>query len=110
VTFAFHPQALKELRSLAAWYEQRRDGLGADFRDEVWRALDIIAEEPSRWPLSTFPGTHGLGVRHFVVHRFPVTVEYTIDPEQILVLAVAHMRRAPGYWLSRLRPRTRRNR
>lgn len=39
-----------ELAEAAAWYEDRRFGLGDDFYDAYERALGAIAEAPSRWP------------------------------------------------------------
>lgn len=37
-----------------------------------------------------------------VVKRHPYLVVYAILPEQIVVIAVAHMRQMPGYWQDRL--------
>lgn len=101
---AFHPDVRAELRHLAVWYEERREGLGADVRDEVWRALGVITEQPNRWPLSTLPKARALGVRHFAILRFHLAIEYTTDGETVHVFTIAHMRRRPGYWLRRLGP------
>lgn len=102
MTLSFHPHAHAELRGLAAWYEDQRQGLGADLRDDVWRALGAIVEHPNRWPLSTIAAARALGVRHFVIRRFRLSVEYLIDDDAIQVIAVAYMSRRPGYWLRRL--------
>jgi toxin ParE1/3/4 len=101
VKVLFHPQALVELRHLATWYEERSDRLGSDFRDEVARVIDAIAEQPGLWPLSSIAEAGALGVHHFVLRRFPVTIEYVAEREHVAVLAIAHMRRKPGYWLER---------
>lgn len=42
----------------------------------------------------------GLGV--VLVRRFPFGVIYQPRGEQLVVIAVAHQRRRPGYWLRRL--------
>lgn len=34
--------------------------------------------------------------------RFPYGVIYATDPEEIVILAIAHMHRRPGYWRDRL--------
>jgi hypothetical protein len=36
------------------------------------------------------------------VHRFPYAVLYRPDPDEIVVVAVMHQRRRPGYWLGRM--------
>jgi toxin ParE1/3/4 len=43
-----------------------------------------------------------LGVRRFVMSRFPFALPYLVIEEQVVVLAVAHLRRRPGYWLRRI--------
>jgi len=34
--------------------------------------------------------------------RFPYAVFYTLEVEDIVILAVMHLRRKPGYWKDRL--------
>jgi len=36
-----------------------------------------------------------------MVRRFPFGILYRIEPEQIVVVAVMHLRRRPGYWRDR---------
>ena len=97
----FHPGASADLASAGDWYEQQLSGLGLDLADEVHRALDAIAERPATWPL--WPGIgEGVGVRRFLLARFPFAVGYIVDGGEVVVLAVAHLRRRPGYWLERL--------
>ncbi len=96
-----HPDAERDLESAGDWYDQQRPGLGADLAEELEHALDAIAERPSTWPL--WPGIAvELEVRRFLLARFPFAVAYVAQPEEITVLAVAHLRRRPGYWLERL--------
>jgi len=76
-------------------------GLGADLADEVDHALDLIAESPTAWPL--WPGVgEAIGVHRFLLARFPFAVGYLVEANGIVILAVAHLRRRPGYWLDRL--------
>jgi hypothetical protein len=53
--------------------------------------------------LATVAG-HGptLGVRRFLLPRFPFAIGYVVEGETITVLAVTHLRRRPGYWLRRV--------
>ncbi len=99
-----HPGASADLTSAGDWYEHQLPGLGADLAEEVDRALDAIAERPMTWPL--WPGVgEAFGVRRFLLARFPFAVGYLAEGSDVVVLAVAHLRRRPGYWLGRLQGR-----
>jgi plasmid stabilization system protein ParE len=102
LTLRFHPAVQTELSHLVAWYEERSEGLAAELRDEVERALGRIVEQPHRWAPSPLPMARALGVRRFVIDRFPLAVEYVVETESIYVVAVAHTKRRPGYWLRRI--------
>jgi plasmid stabilization system protein ParE len=96
-----HPGAAADLTSAGDWYELQLPGLGLDLADEVQRGLNAIAEGPETWP--TWPGIgEGVGVRRFLLARFPFAVGYIVEADAVVVLAVAHLRRRPGYWLARL--------
>lgn len=98
----YHRQAHEELDAAAEWYEARRPGLGLDFIKEVTRALAVIREHPERWP--AWPGIKArLPIRRFVLQRFPYALPYLVHERTVIVLAIAHGRRRPGYWRSRLR-------
>lgn len=95
-----HEEARRELSAAASWYEDRSPGLGDDFAVEVLRALDSIEEAPELWPL--WPGvSHGPGVRRFLLADFPYALPYVVLKDRIVVLAIAHVRQLPGYWLKR---------
>jgi toxin ParE1/3/4 len=100
VHIRFHPGAAVDLGSAGDWYEQQLPGLASDLTDEVDRALEAIAERPSTWPV--WPGVDpALGVRRFLLPRFPFAIGYVVQGDSITVLAIAHLRRRPGYWLLR---------
>ena len=99
----FEPEASAELEEAALWYEAQRSGLGLAFLAAVGQAVEHLAA----WPDSgvAVPGVPvGLSVRQFPVSRFPYRVAYLIASEELRVLAVAHSRRRPGYWRSRMEP------
>jgi hypothetical protein len=50
----------------------------------------------------TEPSLRALGVRRLLVDRFPYALVFVESETEIRVLAVAHTRRRPGYWRSRL--------
>lgn len=99
-----HPEARDELRAAALWYDERRAGLGDGLVAEVTATLDRIGEAPHAFPL--WPGVTGgaAPIRRGVVRRFPYVVAFEAHPGTILVLAVAHAKRRPLYWLSRVGP------
>ena len=47
----FHPEARLEYREAAAFYENRRPGLGAAFTLEVEATIERIMAAPERWPI-----------------------------------------------------------
>lgn len=94
-----HRAAQAELRQAVAWYEKEQ-AIGADLAAEVRQAFLAIERAPERWP--AWPKKPR--VRRFVLNRFPFSVFYTIREGVVVVLAVAHQRRRPGYWLNRLSP------
>ncbi|MEW6381195.1 MAG: type II toxin-antitoxin system RelE/ParE family toxin [bacterium] len=90
-----HPQAYAELDQAISWYENQTRGLGDALLDEVEHAISVIQESPDRWPV--YIGE----TRSFLVHRFPFAIVYRHDDVKIQVLAIAHLRRRPGYWRDR---------
>jgi toxin ParE1/3/4 len=42
------------------------------------------------------------GTRRFVLHRFPFSVVYLDEADELNIVAVAHNKRKPGYWKARL--------
>jgi toxin ParE2 len=87
--------AEQELLAASAYYDIQKPGLGAEFLDQVERALCDIAAHPERWPCIR------LGMRRRLLHRFPYGLLYKIDPAETIVLAVAHLHRHPNYWVGR---------
>jgi plasmid stabilization system protein ParE len=96
------PEATQELAAAAAWYEQRREGLGLELLAEIDAVIASIARGPSRFPL--YPRVAGeLTVRRAPARRFPYAIAFIELPTVVRILAVAHERRRPGYWVGRLR-------
>ena len=93
---SFHPQVKRDISAAARYYEQQQEGLGADFRAETFRAIQLT----ETYPLSGTPvdGT----VRRQVIRRFPYHLLYRVDGEEIFLLSVAHQHRQPERWRRRL--------
>lgn len=97
----YHPAARQELRDAVHRGESERPGRGALLEAGVFHLLRRIRRLPRSAP--RWPGLRGPAeVRRVVVKRHPYLVVYAILPEQIVVIAVAHMRQMPGYWQDRL--------
>jgi toxin ParE1/3/4 len=95
-----HAEAQREFTETAHWYETCGEGLGDTFAVEFLRALDVIEEAPETWP--EWPGTRQTPpIRRFLLSGFPFALPYMVLEERVVILAVAHVRRHPGYWLSR---------
>lgn len=92
----FLPQAEQEMLEAARYYESQAVGLGADYLLEVERAVAAIAESPKTWPI--IEGE----LRRRLVRRFPFGILYYIDPNEIVFVAVSHLRRKPSYWRGRI--------
>lgn len=100
VGFRTEPEASAELDAAVAWYERHRTGLGGEFLAAIDDALDFIARCPRAATLASGVPAD-LGVRRAPVRRFPYHVVYLEAAGTIRILAFAHDRRLPGYWLSR---------
>jgi toxin ParE1/3/4 len=97
----FEDEADQEYRAAARRYEEQRAGLGAEFLDAVDATLRQIVRFPRAGALvPRVPAD--LSVRRAPVKRFPYQVVYIGAQAAIRVLAVAHDRRRPRYWKTRL--------
>jgi len=88
-------EALQEAEGAARWYAERSVTAAAAFSAEIDAAESAIARLPDAWP----PFDHG--TRRYLLQRFPFSVVYRVEEHRILIVAVAHARRRPGYWKSR---------
>lgn len=88
-------EARAEFDEAFDWYEQQRGGLGEAFAASAQEAFDYIAEGPERCEQVFQDG------RRATLRRFPYSVLYRVEAEQILVLAVFHGKREPFNWQSR---------
>jgi plasmid stabilization system protein ParE len=92
----FGPAARSEFDEAFDWYARRSHGAAIAFASEVDTAIEKIAADPER-----FAGTHA-GCRYCAIPRFPYCVIYHHTRSKIVVVAIAHAKRRPGYWRPRL--------
>jgi len=91
-----HPGAIAEGREARLWYRVRSEAAGERFRVALKRAIATVRRAPLRWA----PDEDGL--RHCRLVGFPYRLIYWTDGDYCLVLTIAHAKRRPGYWKSRL--------
>lgn len=92
----FLAPAEEEMQRAAAYYERQRRGLGHEFLVEVQRTVERIVENPRLGQI-----VRG-NIRRRLMPKFPFGVLYSIDPNEIVIIAVMHLRRRPGYWVDRV--------
>lgn len=95
-------EAAEEAAEAAAWYEAERPGLGSDFFEAIEAAIDLIEEGLPLLPVQG--NTRQLGARRVILKRFPYDIIVLDEPDQVIVVAIAHHARKPGYWRDRLSP------
>jgi toxin ParE1/3/4 len=95
--FTIHADAEADLRKELERYEQQREGLGRELREEFEAALERVRENPY-----LYAAEDESGARHCPLRRFPFTLIYLDFEEYVWIVAVAHQRRRPGYWTRRL--------
>ena len=99
-----HPEARAELRSAALWYDERRTGLGDEFIAEVSATLDRIGDAPESYPPWPRARAEVPLIRKATTQRFPYVIAFEKHERHVLVLAIAHAKRRPLYWLTRANP------
>ena len=96
IPYTLHPEAEAEIDATAAVYEAQRRGLGASLIAAIERAVSFLRTYPQAGaPI-------GGSYRRVLVRRFPYAVIYRLDPDGAFIVAVAHVRRRPGYWRHRV--------
>lgn len=86
----FLPEARAEAVDSFRWYEERRAGLGAVFRNELDAAIIRIAEAPQTFAV------YYKDLRRVLVRRFPYAVYYRTYPDLVVIVGVFHGKRDPN--------------
>ena len=94
-----HPDALDEFEDAAQYYKRCQAGLELRFIACIEAALREISAAPERWrPFEQ-------DVRRKLVHVFPYAVLFSMEADYVLIIAVMHCSRQPGYWRHRVKRR-----
>jgi plasmid stabilization system protein ParE len=84
------------MTAAAEYYQTQSMGLGEEFLFEVERSIAAIASHPKAAPKVKKE------IRRRLLKRFPFGILYVATVDEIVVLAIMHLRRRPGYWQDRL--------
>lgn len=93
-----HPAAERELTEPINWYEGRATGLGLRLYD----AVDVVMARIGRSPELYAAWPQNPRYRRAVLQAFPYMIFYRAYEARMVVLAIAHTSRRPGYWLGRV--------
>jgi toxin ParE1/3/4 len=93
--YVFHPEALTEYSEAVRYYTEQKTELAQAFINAIEDAVYRIRESPTRWAVVDED------IRRCLVKKFPYGILYTIEEDFILILAVMHCSRKPGYWKER---------
>jgi len=94
-TLRLHPEAAGEYLTALGWYRERSAIAAANFERAFDQAIDRIWEAPQRWPICVDE------FRKYTLRQFPFSIVYQDFSSEIVVFAVSHGHRRPGYWRKR---------
>lgn len=97
MTYAFLPVAELEFQAAVEFYDECEEGLGTEFEQEVFATIRRIVRYPDAWP------QHTRRTRRCQCNRFPYSIIYRYAQTEIVIYAVMHHKRKPGYWKDRVR-------
>lgn len=89
------PEAFGDYESAVTYYEERSDRAPIHFVDEVSAALEFVVERPQSQAMRRD------GCRRIRLRKFPYYIPYVVRHDTVWVLAVAHNRRDPEFWIPR---------
>jgi plasmid stabilization system protein ParE len=96
ISYRFLSPAEEEMTEAALFYRTASARLGTDFLDDVQRAIDRLRKYPHSGE------SIASALRRTLLHRFPFSVIYAVEEDAIVIIAIAHHGRRPGYWQSRV--------
>ena len=93
----FHKGARRDLVEGFRWYEKHSEQAARGLIDQVSVALDAINKDPTRFR----PWKAGSQIRVINLERYPYQLFYLITGTLVTIVATAHEKRRPGYWIRR---------
>jgi hypothetical protein len=88
-------EAKIEILEAIEYYEKKSHGLGIDLKNEIKSSIEIIRRFPECCILRNDE------TRRFLLNRFPYLLIYFYHKKHIWIIALAHCKRKPEYWIAR---------
>jgi plasmid stabilization system protein ParE len=96
VSLRFDEEAAGEFYRAVEYYEAQSAGLGTELIADLDRVALLLGTNPESG------GPAAAGTRRLLLSRFPFVVVYRLVDGAPVVVAFAHQRQRPGYWMDRL--------
>lgn len=95
--FGFQREAREEVLEAARFYAAESPILAGRFLDEIDQLVQLVCVAPRTFRVIDPPCRRALG------KTFPYAVVFVDQGERIWIVAVAHLKRRPGYWKDRIK-------
>ncbi len=86
------PQAEEDIRDIFEWYENKSEGLGESFLEDLERKIDNLKKQPEGYQF------HHLDFRFAFLDRFPISIHFKFEANSIYVFGVFPTSKNPKKW------------
>lgn len=94
----FHPKFAVELEDAIDWYKKISDKVSKNFKNETKVAIATIQKNPFAFQKIE------QGFRLFYLKKFPYSIVFSVEENEILVYSFFHTSRNPNVWQTRGKP------
>lgn len=94
--YLFHPAAETEHLETIAFYQSKGHKIAIGYFAEFESIVQSICDNPQRYTIDIAPD-----IRRKRFNKYPFTLYFRYKNKQVQILAVAHHRQRPQYWLAR---------
>jgi len=95
IDIIIQPDAANDILEAAKWYDNNLMGLGESFLESVDSAINSIQQNPEAYPKVYKE------LRKILLKKFPFSLFYLYEDEQIITIAVFHASRNSKSWKNR---------
>ncbi len=88
-TILVQTEAWLEIHNAYDWYEEKKEGLGNQFLEEIEICYNILMDNPERFPFKNHL------YRRIVTDRFPYIIMYEVEENTIIISRVRHAKQKP---------------
>jgi toxin ParE1/3/4 len=95
----FRDEARTEFDDVLAYYNERDQAVAAGFVSDYQKLETQLLQFPDAG------ARVARGSRRLIFSKFPYQLVYRVEGDEIVIYAVAHQKRRPGYWRRRVAPK-----